>query len=608
MKRLRMLLLALAILIFMPGISHAQADAYDPARAAFLSDPAYTSHPYRVDGEIVVDFRDSTPMAEIEKLEKELGVDLGFVSPHSQEERLMRGYVGEAAMAGVLKRLRSDSRVEYAEPDYYFHTYAPVPDDPLYKYQWNMEKINLRGGWDLSRGSGVIVAVIDTGVAYGDYGRFHRLEDLEKTLFVKGYNFVDRNDRPFDDHAHGSHVAGTIAQTTNNGRGVAGIAPMARIMPLKVLSANGFGRVSDIADAVRYATDNGAKVINMSLGGPYPSQVLQSACEYAWKKGVVIVCAAGNSNSTRVGYPAGYKVCLAVSSTRFDDQLAPYSNRGPDIDIAAPGGDTTVDQNGDGRPDGILQNTIEVKTPDKEGYYLFQGTSMASPHVAGVAALVASTGVSGNREIVDILKKSARKKGLPLEKGYGAGILDARGAVLAATVGKGWVKLVIAIVLLIILILFLGPAVFAPARLSLQFYLALLFGSCGLFFLPLLAKGPIPAAGFLTKGFTDWDTLLLGASSHANPLFAGAIVPLILGLVLYKTRLQKGAAGFSLGVAASLLYCLLFSPADVQWIPGTFVLDKLWLLVNMAGALVMASVLLMPDEKKDLKEGDVAAQ
>ncbi len=551
-------------------------------------------------GEFVVDFKDQTTWDEIRKLEEALGVNMEYVSPHSKKARIMRGYAGDN-ISEVLARLKSDPRVEYAEPDYYYHIFdsdkMANPNDPFYKYQWNFEKINVRDAWNISRGDGVTVAVIDTGVAFRDHGRFHRLEDLENTRFVKGYDFIHNNNLPLDDHGHGSHVAGTIAQSTNNGKGVAGIAYNARIMPLKVLSANGYGRTSDIADAVRYAADNGAQVINMSLGGSFPSLVLKSACDYAWKKGVVIVCAAGNSSTSRPSYPAAFSSCLSVSATRYDDKLAPYSNRGPFIDIAAPGGDTTVDQNNDGKPDGIMQNTIMIGNPEKEGYYIFQGTSMASPHVAGIAAMLISAGVGNNREVVSILKKTARRDGLPLKEGYGAGIVDARKALIHATVNRGWMKLGVAIIVVVVLILLLGSTSANKIIYSPLFYISWLFGSTGLFFLPAIIAKPFPGMELLTRGFTRWDFLISGPGPH-NPLFLSILAPVILSVLLYKTPWQNLAAGFTTGVAGAILWALLFSRADVAWIPGTLILDKLWLIINFAGGLFLAYLVITPGEKK----------
>ena len=164
-------------------------------------------------------------------------------------------------------------------------------------------------------------------------------------------------------------------------------------MPLKVLGGNGSGSVAGIADAIRYAADHGAKVMNMSLGGAFPSRVLKKAVEYAHSKGVVVVCAAGNESRGKVGYPAAYPGAIAVSATRQDEAVTFYSNYGKDVDIAAPGGDVTDGRGNRNNPDGgVLQNTIVIGDPTKDGYFAFMGTSMASPHVAGVAATAIAPG------------------------------------------------------------------------------------------------------------------------------------------------------------------------------------------------------------------------
>src|SRR4051812_29158833 len=317
------------------------------------------------------------------------------------------------------------------------------PDDPQYKFQWHLKQIGMPEAWKLADGNGVIVAVLDTGVAFEDYKTFHLLPDLKGITFVEPFDFVGNTKHANDDHGHGSHVTGTIAQVTDNGIGVAGVARNVRIMPLKVLSGSGSGSVAGIADAIRYAADKGAKVINMSLGGAFPSTVLKKAVAYAHAKGVIVVCAAGNDGRGKVGYPAAYPGAVAVAATQFDEATTFYSNWGKEIDIAAPGGNTRVDQNGDGMPDGVLQNTIVIGDPTKDDYFGYMGTSMAAPHVAGVAALVVGEGVTDPVRVEKILKDSARKPAnqtYNVER-YGAGIVDAPAAVIKARASTGGYQL-----------------------------------------------------------------------------------------------------------------------------------------------------------------------
>ena len=203
------------------------------------------------------------------------------------------------------------------------------PNDPLYEKQWNFRMIDTEGAWERTRGKGAVVAVIDTGVT--------QARDFKQTKFTVGYDFVNKKVNADDDHGHGTHVAGTIAESTNNNEGVAGIAFEATIMPLKVLSAEGGGTSGDIADAIRFAADKGANIINMSLGSMYPSDVIHEACKYARKKGVTIVCAAGNSFREGVGYPAAFPECIAVSSVGPSGNLSKFSSWGKQVAIARTG-------------------------------------------------------------------------------------------------------------------------------------------------------------------------------------------------------------------------------------------------------------------------------
>lgn len=412
---------------------------------------------------LVLDFKDDVTPQQIQEFESKYNVSTHLNSIYSDAEELrVTENLSPERQASLLKEMADDPLLERAEETHIytipeidnsteqiesFYDISSFPNDPQYKFQWHMNAIRMPEAWKLATGKNVVVAVIDTGVAYENYTdtkrniKFQQAEDLKDTCMVPGYDFVNDSTHANDDHAHGTHVAGTIAQSTHNGVGVTGIAYQSCIMPIKVLSAQGGGTVADIADGIRFAADNGAKVINMSLGGPFPSGVMKDACDYARSKGVVIVAAAGNDGRGRIGYPAAYEGVIAVSSTDLSNGLAFYSNWGKEIGIAAPGGDTRKDENKDGVPDGVVQNTIKTMDPSKQGYFPFMGTSMASPHVAGVVALIFSAGVKDPQKVKDVLYNSANRKiaeehgapkGEKWDEKYGHGMLDAAEAVKQA--------------------------------------------------------------------------------------------------------------------------------------------------------------------------------
>lgn len=346
--------------------------------------------------------------------------------------KIPKGKIG-AKISEYLKR----KDVVYAEPNYLAYAFM-MPNDPYYAYQWHLDNpvykgINMEAAWNISTGPGVTVAVIDTGIAYENYGwRYKQATDLAQTCFVAGYDFVNNDSHPNDDNGHGTHLAGTIAQSTNNNLGVAGIAFHSCLMPIKALDQNGVGTYADIIDSIYFATGHGAQIINLSLGGSEPSATLEEALSYAYNNGVTVVAAMGNDSSNIAAYPAAYDdYVIAVGATRYDETLAYYSNYGSSVDLVAPGGDLNVDQNKDGYGDGVLQQTFQQNGWRTEwGYYFMQGTSMATPHVVGTAALVLSLGkASTPDEVRTALEETAEDLGSPgRDNTYGHGLIDAYAA------------------------------------------------------------------------------------------------------------------------------------------------------------------------------------
>ena len=432
-----LLLICLLVLGF-TGVSFGQDELFEKDGVRTIKGPKWAP------GEIIVKFKRGISEDVIRQINQRHGTSILSISKRGQFMRLR--IPSNRTVEEMVSIYIRNPNVEYAEPNFIASALI-TPNDPYYSYQWHLDNpvyggIHMESAWDISAGSGVTVAVIDTGIAYEDYqsGRgwwkesYYQAPDLNETCFVEGYDFVNDDTHPNDDNSHGTHVAGTIAQSTNNNKGVAGIAYQSCLMPVKVLDENGAGTYDDVADGIYFAADNGAEVINLSLGGTSPSTTLENAVAYAYNKGVTIVSAAGNEYQwgNFPVYPAAYDdYCIAVGATRYDEKRAYYSNTGSYLDIVAPGGDLTVDQNGDGYGDGVLQNTFNPNSKNTAdfGYWFFQGTSMATPHVAGVVALLISDGVTSPDNIRAVLESTAEDLGdLEWDKIYGWGLVDAAAA------------------------------------------------------------------------------------------------------------------------------------------------------------------------------------
>lgn len=397
-----------------------------------------------------------TGLSEVDRLNQQFGVRAfdPFIRPLAQAsgESIQQFAAREPALLGiyvlsfdtqhdpntVAAAYQAEPNVIYAEPNHYaYANHGPsgpsafTPNDPYFSFQWNMPLIQAPQAWDVSSGQNVLVAELDTGIAYEDFDIYRRAPDLGNSGFVPGYDFINNDAHPNDDEGHGTHVAGTIAQSTNNGLGVSGVAFRATLLPVKVLDNRGQGSYDTIARGIIFAADRGARVINMSLSGRAGSNALAEAVDYALREGALIVAAAGNSRGA-VEYPAAYDGVVAVGAVGFNRARVDYSNFGPQIDLVAPGGDTDVDLNGDSHPDGILQQTFRGNVTEF-GFYYYEGTSMATPHISGVAALLFARNPAATASQV---RQAMESTALDLGPGgrdndYGHGLVQAASALAA---------------------------------------------------------------------------------------------------------------------------------------------------------------------------------
>ncbi len=312
------------------------------------------------------------------------------------------------------------------------------PNDPLFKYQWQLRAIQAPRAWAVSRGAGATVAVLDTGVAYENRGKYRRAPDLAGTRFVPGWDFVDGDAHPDDEpppegQSHGTHIAGVVAQTTGNGVGAAGAAPEATIMPIRVLGPDTTGSPRNIAKGLRFAADHGADIANLSIAGASGAPVLEDAVAYATSKGVIIVASAGNDGRSSVSFPAAYPKVISVGAVSRDGTRASYSNYGSALDLVAPGGDDQLDPSGERAGDGVMQQTL-MGGPSTFCYCLMASTSAAAAEVSAVAALLVGSGrATAPVEVRSALLSSAKDLGpRGRDPEYGAGQVQAAAALATA--------------------------------------------------------------------------------------------------------------------------------------------------------------------------------
>jgi thermitase len=338
-----------------------------------------------VPGEVLVQWRADFPRAEVQRLLANEGAELIETIKPLRVDRLRVPIGRELA---IITRLNADPRVVFAEPNYFAQA-AGVPNDPEYPQQWNLERVAAAAAWDATTGDpNLTVAVIDSGADLNH-------PDLRDRL-VYGWDYVGNDFVPEDENGHGTHVAGIIGAITNNGIGVAGMSWHGKLLVYKVLDSKGDGPYANIASAIVSAQGSGARIINLSLGGTYFSQTLLNAVDSAYRTGILLVAATGNDGTNSVRYPAAYSQTVAVGATTAQDQYAPYSNFGPEVDLAAPGG----------------QAGAPVYSTLPGGYGFRYGTSMATPHVSGLAVLIWAIAPSLSRdEVLQILKDTADKVG-----------------------------------------------------------------------------------------------------------------------------------------------------------------------------------------------------
>ncbi len=373
-----------------------------------------TSH-YYVD-QVVVRFAEPLTNSDVDLLNQEL--DLASI------EQLGYAYVLQSRSFHTQDMMRylEQWNPVYIEPHYLYLTneqermdmYSDAaPNDALFdQYQWNLPNIATLQGWRYSKGSEAVpIAVIDTGIDLTH-------SDLAGKL-LPGVNLVDEQAQPNDDVGHGTHVAGIISALTDNMEGIAGMSWYNKIMPVKVLDASGAGSTYDVARGIIWATDQGAKIINMSLGNYADAEFLHDAVRYAYDRDVVLIAATGNDNTEQPGYPAAYPEVFAVSATNPYNERAIFSNFGNYVDVVAPG-----------------ENIASTYMQNQ--YASLSGTSMASPHVAALAALIRSVNpLLTNEQVMNLMRETAVDLGIEgKDKDYGHGLIDVNRALERAAQAK----------------------------------------------------------------------------------------------------------------------------------------------------------------------------
>lgn len=392
-----------------PAITASINATYTPSETMPPPTPLPNLDGEYVSNEILVKLRTSTSIEDIKNC-FELS-DYSVIS-NIQELNYYVLKVPQERMWEIFNSLKSCAGIKKVEPNYIAEMADIIPNDPGLVNQYGLIAIRAPKGWELSTGStAVTVAIVDTGIQL-----LH--PDLAGKV-TSGYDFVNSDTSPDDDNGHGTHVAGIAAAMTNDGTGIAGVSWGARLMPVKVLDTFGNGTYANVAQGIVWAVDHGSQIINLSLGGNSPSQVLQDAVDYAYAKGVLVVAAAGNSGDGIVLYPARYPHVLAITATDSSNNRAGFSNYGPEVDLSAPGVGIYSTWLG-----GTYQND--------------SGTSMSAPFVSGLAAVLWGLPGNGSPDIVAAeMENSALDLGIPgRDNFFGYGLIQMDRAIKLALPGS----------------------------------------------------------------------------------------------------------------------------------------------------------------------------
>lgn len=391
----------------------------------------------RIEGRLVLQFHNPLSHSDLKLWGTVHGLAPRWTSEHGAKHGLAVIDVEESSLPATLQLLQQDPLLRIVSPDYLvqshsqgaerelkraeLETKASFPNDPRFKEQWHLQMMGVPKAWKKASGEGVVLALLDTGIAYKDKEATKAVEDLAQTKVLEGYDFINDDPHAVDDHSCGTHMAGILAQSTNNKLGVAGVAYESSLLPVKVLNHKGSGSFSAIADGIRYAADRGAHIIVMGFGSSADHILMEEAVQYAHRKGVLLVGSSRANGGDTPGFPADYEEVLAVGAVAIDRSVTGYSSRG--VDLTAPGGYA-------GPNEGILQNTIHQYNPKRDGYFWLAGTNCAAANVGGVAALIMSCGVTDPADVREILTSTATKK--RDKEAYGAGIVNAQKAVKKA--------------------------------------------------------------------------------------------------------------------------------------------------------------------------------